>query len=403
MRVNVRTSLGLAVHHRLHSLTAYRTLRFSARELRAENTFSSLTSRPAMFRHRIQVSSVLLTVALVFFLSRVSNFVSAVDTSRRNESKPACNPGSTIGRRPACVDRVVRYHPSDTEASWLKAISNVKSDERSWNEGCHKVRAEESELREMISGIQRLAGAEKEEISKRHLSSHEVENCAGVKRRVYLEPLVSFLRHPLALCAENDDVDVLDKSYLLVPRVEEVTHADSYKWLFDAGASTYNTGAGGASQSWFVETYRARGIEFDRIIGWEAARTDPKTQWGDIPADIKRKTSWYNIPASATVGHADNPLTFIKALTKPEDFVVFKLDIDTPEVEVSLVQQLMNDTELHTLIDEFYFEHHVKGSPMQWHGWGDLRRHETPLNDIQDSYEVFYYLREKGIRAHSWV
>ena len=356
-----------------------------------------------MFRHQIQVFSALLTVALVLFLPLVSNFASAVDTSRRNEITPACNPGSKIRRRPACVDRVVRYYPSDIEVSWLKAISDVKSDARSWNEGCHKVRTEEKELREIISDIQRLAEAEKDGIVKRHLSSHEVETCDGVKRRVYLEPLVSFLRHPLALCVENNTAGLLDKSYLLVPHVEEVTHAGSYKWLFDAGASTYNEGAGGASQSWFVETYRARGIEFDRIIGWEAAKTDPKIQWGDIPADIKRKTSWYNIPASATVGHADNPLTFIKALTKPEDFVVFKLDIDTPEVEIPLVQQLMNDTELHTLVDEFYFEHHVKGSPMQWHGWGDLRRSKTPLNDIQDSYELFHYLREKGIRAHSWV
>jgi len=361
----------------------------------------------ARHSNRIRVSSALLVsllVVLVFFLTRVSNRAPAIEKRRKHGDSPASIFVSTSGHRPACIDRAVRYHPSDIEVSWLKEISNVKSDEPSWENGCQKVHAEESELREMISGIQLLAGAEGKEISKRHLSSHEVENCDGVKRRIFIEPLVSFLRHPLALCAQKKRENyILDKSYLSVPRVEELTHADSYKWLFDAGASTYNTGAGGASQSWFVETYRTHGIEFDRIIGWEARKTDPKIQWGDIPADIKRKTSWFNIPVSATVGHADNPLTFIKALTKPEDFVVFKLDIDTPEVEVPLVQQLMNDTELHTLIDEFYFEHHVKGSPMQWHGWGDLRRSETPLNDIQDSYELFYYLRKKGIRAHSWV
>ena len=59
------------------------------------------------------------------------------------------------------------------------------------------------------------------------------------------------------------------------------------------------------------------------------------------------------------VGDADNPLTFIKHLTKPEDFVVFKLDIDSLLVGFALVKQLMADPQLLELVDEFYFEHHV--------------------------------------------
>ena len=62
-------------------------------------------------------------------------------------------------------------------------------------------------------------------------------------------------------------------------------------------------------------------------------------------------------------------MTFIKELTTPEDYVVFKLDIDAPAIEIALVQQIMGDRELLALIDEFYFEHHVTGSPMQWKGW----------------------------------
>ena len=41
-------------------------------------------------------------------------------------------------------------------------------------------------------------------------------------------------------------------------------------FLFDLGCSTYNAGLGGASQSWFVEKFRSHGIEFDRILAWEA-------------------------------------------------------------------------------------------------------------------------------------
>ncbi len=199
------------------------------------------------------------------------------------------------------------------------------------------------------------------------------------------------------------DSKTLDKSYMMVPFIHEVTIPTAYKWLFDVGASTYNKGAGGASQSWFVDTYRKHGIEFDRIIGWEAKQIDPNKQWSTVPADIKRKTSWYNIPAKAVVGDPDNPLTFIKELTKAEDYVVFKLDIDTPAVEVALVQQLMDDEDLLELIDEFYFEHHVSGSPMQWHGWGNLTTSKVTLGRIEDSYNIFTFLRERGVRAHSWV
>lgn len=347
---------------------------------------------------RIELHFCLLLVVVVPFVVRT---VHSVRQSRMFTASSA-HFGLKNVSHDLCLNRVISYHPSEIELSWMKAISNVKSDEPSWEKGCQKVRAEESALLEVVSAIHRHM--RKQKFSERHLSSHQVEDCTGVKRTVYLEPLVSFLRHPLALCVAGDDRAYFrDKSYLLVPHQEEVTHSASYKWLFDAGASTYNSGAGGASQSWFVNTYRARGIEFDRIIGWEARPMDPKSQWSTVPDDIKRKTSWYNIPANATVDHADNPLTYIKKLTKPEDFVVFKLDIDTPQVEVAIVQQILNDAELHTLIDEFYFEHHVTGSPMQWHGWGNLSTVETPLNDITDSYELFSYLRTKGIRSHSWV
>jgi hypothetical protein len=82
---------------------------------------------------------------------------------------------------------------------------------------------------------------------------------------------------------------------------------------------------------------------------------------------------------------------------------VFKLDIDAPFVEIELVKQIMADPELLSLIDEFYFEHHVTGSPMQWLGWRDQSAVGAPLGDIQDSYDIFTFLRKSGVRAHSWV
>ena len=82
-------------------------------------------------------------------------------------------------------------------------------------------------------------------------------------------------------------------------------------------------------------------------------------------SDVKRKTSWFNIPVTSGVGDADNPFTFLKNLTSPEDFVVLKLESDTPLVEIALVKQLTADPQLLEVVDEFYFEHHVSESPTQ--------------------------------------
>lgn len=305
----------------------------------------------------------------------------------------------------SCFKRIVRYHPSALEQSWLEEIGHLQSDDTSWAEGCNRVKADLVHFHKVLSGLQRHANSQMD-LMNFNLSMHEVmDECTGTTQYIYLEPLISFLRHPLAICInKEDDQGILDKSYLLVPHAEELHLSDSsLTWLFDAGASVYDAGAGGASQKWFIETYRSRGIEFDRIICWEAAQTDPRRQWDFVPPDIKRKMSWYNIPLNASIGHDDNPFTFIKALTKPEDYVVFKLDIDAPAIEVAILRQLMGDAALLALIDEFYFEHHVAGSPMQWHGWGDMHGSHIPLGTMNDSYTIFTFLREKGVRAHAWV
>jgi hypothetical protein len=51
-----------------------------------------------------------------------------------------------------------------------------------------------------------------------------------------------------------------------------------------------------------------------------------------------------------------NPLELIRKLCRPEDLVVFKLDVDSEKVEVGLMEQLLADPTLLELVDEFYFE-----------------------------------------------
>ena len=173
--------------------------------------------------------------------------------------------------------------------------------------------------------------------------------------------------------------------------------------MFDVGASVYDSGLGGDSQKWFVENYRRKGIEFDHIYGWEAETIDPLEQWNSVPPEIMRKTSWYNIAASSEKENPNNPWTFVREIAKAEDFVAVKIDIDTPEIEIELVSQLLEDPILLNLVDELYFEHHVHGSPMQYQGWGDLRNQNVSHPGVEDSYKIFKTLRERGVRAHSWV
>lgn len=88
----------------------------------------------------------------------------------------------------------------------------------------------------------------------------------------------------------------------------------------------------------------------------------------------------------------------LKDVSKPDDYVVVKLDIDNSLVELEFVKQLLNRTDLHLLIDEFFFEHHVNFQPMN-PSWGTHKE----VQQLADSYEIFKRLRQVGIRAHGWV
>lgn len=315
-----------------------------------------------------------------------------------------------------CHKKILTYHPSPWEDEWMLSIPSIAVDNSlAWETGCAKVRRDKAKGMSLISMIQnRAQGKLTADADISILSYHEVlDTCTEVIGRVYIEPLVSFLRHPLAHCVEPDGFKkngVLDKSYLLVPSASEVRFAHTTNWLFDIGSGVYSTadpsGHGareGSSQAWFVETFRDRGIIFDRILAWEAEEMKPSLQWTSIPDDVKRITSWYNIPVQSEKGHSDNPWSFIKNLVAEQDYVVVKLDIDTPGVEIPLVQQLLSDPVLLELVDEFFFEHHTNGNPMQHMGWGDLTQSEEELSSITDSYTLFSELRHRGVRAHSWI
>jgi hypothetical protein len=208
-----------------------------------------------------------------------------------------------------------------------------------------------------------------------------------------IEPLAGLLRSPY-FCM-YDDAYVVSKYYLVVGPKQR---PKGKSYLFDLGASLYNSGAGGASQQWFVETYESRGVSWDGIFAWEASVYPPDQLWSLVPRHLKPIYHYYNVPVNPELGHSDNALEYIRSVANPADFVVLKIDIDNTPVEEALIQQILASDELLGLIDEFYFEHHVNTKPMHKY-WNT----DSSPRTLVDTYRIFTAMRRRGIRAHGWV
>eukprot|EP00970_Alexandrium_tamarense_P013412 scaffold3384_cov248-Alexandrium_tamarense.AAC.1 len=79
---------------------------------------------------------------------------------------------------------------------------------------------------------------------------------------------------------------------------------------------------------------------------------------------------WVNVGVDSRPGSKMNPFTTITNHFSPDDFVVVKLDVDTPAVENLLARQLRDDPKLLELVDQFYFEDHVKQKELK-KSWGE--------------------------------
>jgi hypothetical protein len=165
--------------------------------------------------------------------------------------------------------------------------------------------------------------------------------------------------------------------------------------LFDLGSSYFgnNIDISETSTRWFYEYYKRLGIQFDRIIAFEAAPLDPKVAWQQLPDDVFPVYTLINTGCSEN--GTFNPWVTLKRLAKPNDHVIVKMDIDSFGIENFLINQVLNDSSIHSLIDELFFEHHVLVKEM-------LAYWRPPPGTLRDSYILFTKLRQVGIRMHSW-
>lgn len=210
--------------------------------------------------------------------------------------------------------------------------------------------------------------------------------------REYIEPLVSHLRHPLTRCLFGETF-LVDRSYVLPGNPK-----DKKTFLFDAGASHWSQGAGGPSLSYFTTVWKRYGFDWSHIEGWEGGTTIAKFQ-ATVPPEWRSRTHFHQEWISTSPTKQPFVPDVIRSLTSKEDYVVFKLDIDSKSVETAIVEYLLEHHEDLKYIDEFVWEHHVDNYIMapNWKKTQDMTK------SIADSYQYFLKLRKLGVRAHSWV
>lgn len=90
---------------------------------------------------------------------------------------------------------------------------------------------------------------------------------------------------------------------------------------------------------------------------------EPTDYWKRVPAKWKPFWHFYNIPITVDSGSPDSPQTYIQQIATAEDFVAFKLDIDSPGTEMPLALSLLSDDSFAGLVDEFFFELHFRYFP----------------------------------------
>lgn len=151
-------------------------------------------------------------------------------------------------------------------------------------------------------------------------------------------------------------------------------------------------GGYGPSIPLFYAMFARNCIEFDAIWAWEARHMPD--WWRTVPEVMRKKLTFINEPVNLTEASA---LGVLETTALPEDFVVFKVDIDSPNIELSLVHAIANRPELSRLVDEFFFEYHLfVDDALPW-------KKGFANSTVAEALELMQRLRRLGIRAHFWV
>ena len=173
-------------------------------------------------------------------------------------------------------------------------------------------------------------------------------------------------------------------------------------------STRWRQGSGlGTSLQLFMGLYARQCVTFDRIWAWEARPFDPGAWWRHVPASVRAKLHFYNVPVDeASPFGRSSMLSVLRETARPEDFVVVKVDIDTPSVEKTIVEA-MTTPPLSSLVDELFFEYHFHFGTSRG-PWGKTQRRNASApgyveDSVDDALRLMRRLRDAGIRSHFWV
>jgi hypothetical protein len=243
----------------------------------------------------------------------------------------------------------------------------------------------------------------------------------GQTQTSFIEPLFATMRHPKFFLTEGVRDFLEDKEYMVVdkwalhhlhtrwkkrffPYLEASLrhynqHVDRQKSIFvDMGASVYFRGQGGASQKWFVGVTDCLCIPFTDMFLFEAKLRSPPLVWSSTPGHLHPNYYWFNYPLEVASSSWRNPFNHLLQKLRPDDVVTVKVDFDSPGLEMAIIRTILQVPELYQTIDELFYEYHVKMAYMHRY-WPSADAGVT----VRDSIDVFRTLRQRGIRAHSWV
>lgn len=271
------------------------------------------------------------------------------------------------------------YVPSPLEAEWLRHAEWMETDK------APLLLCERLPRRTVAKWLEELETSDLDALSPSIFSAFWHLHDASLH---WIEPLVATLQHPASHCQNmwpENFRHLESRGYLLLSRNDWLADPGQ-RILFDAGVSTYKN-----STSWLFQSYSRNGIVFDRIFGWEMQLEGHE----QIPLHVLQQSSFSTDPVVSTKdGHSAtaNPVQLISQLCQPEDFCVFKLDINRSVTERELVDQLLEGPVSQGLLDEFFWKDQVEMPHFGLSGSGSL----------QQSYHRFLRLRNHGVRAHSW-
>lgn len=349
---------------------------------------------------KVAVSIALIVIVVYVFMMFV------VDKTRPALVKIAKS--TTSAPFSGCRRKFVSYESSKLEQKWLSRMADPKENREWITDPCKFIHADAKTFVEWLNAIE----YPDKEANKKILQSLSIFSrfvfqfeCADttdprhlVRFEESIEPLAGVLRDPRGPCgnqalglAQND---IGSLAFLVLPKNDHGVLSVS---LFDFGASLWEAGLGRASQNWFYDYFnrQTNGYIVDRFYMFEATLHKPIEIFQPVPKKLLPRYNYYNVPISAVESDKMHAWTFVQDAPR-SDYVIVKLDIDTPSVEGPLVKQLVEQSKYHSLVDEFFFEHHVAYRAMSlW--WG-----QAVQGTLADSYKLYHTLRMAGVRAHAW-